>query len=306
MPQPLASEFYKQMLDHLAEGVYFVDAERRVLYWNRAAEEITGYRGEELVGRFCYDNILDHVDGEMCSLCKGECPLDRCMRTGEPIETRVFLARKQGDRIPVAVKVVPIKGEKGEVLGAVEVFSDATDTVEIEQLNEDLQRLIRIDPLTQVPNRRAMMEALEREHQRFRRYGTPFSLVFVDIDHFKRVNDTFGHMAGDKALQWMVRQLVENLRRADLVGRFGGEEFIVLLSATKLEAAGRMAEHIRSRLAEGTCPATGEVLTASFGVATMCPEDTVESLLARADSALYRSKDQGRNRVTLAVAEGGE
>lgn len=300
MNADLTPEFYKQMLDHLTEGVYFVDNQRRILYWNLAAEMITGYRKEEVVGRCCSDNILDHVNGDQCSLCLGGCPLEKCLRVGLPIETRVFLSRKQGDRIPVNVKVVPIRGEAGVVIGAVEVFSDATGEVEVEQLNEDLQRLIRIDPLTQIPNRRAMMEALEREYQRFERYGTPFSVVFADIDHFKRINDTCGHLVGDRALQWFSRHLVRNLRRADLVGRYGGEEFVILLTATRAESANRIAEQLRSTLAGLSFPETGNAITASFGVATIGPEETVESLLNRADGALYRAKKEGRNRVMVA------
>lgn len=294
----LAPEFYKQMLDHLGEGVYFVDRDRRILYWNGEAESISGYSAGEVLHSFCYMNILDHVDEQMNSLCTTRCPLLRAMETGKGVEGRVFLRHKSGNRVPVDVKVAPVRDGRGEIVGAVEVFSDATSAVQVEKLNESLRQLIHIDPLTRIPNRLALIEALEREFQRFRRYGTVFSVIFADIDHFKGVNDTFGHAAGDGALQWFARKVRSFLRKADLVGRYGGEEFLILLPATEAGAAAHTAEQLRTHLSAGSCPYTESVITASFGVTGVGPEDSVQSLVDRADAALYVSKRQGRNRVT--------
>lgn len=294
----LAPEFYKQLLDHLREGVYFVDRERRILYWNSEAEAISGYTAGEVLHSFCYSNILDHVDEQMNPLCTGRCPLSHAMETGKAVEARVFLRHKGGHRVPVDIKVAPVRNGEGAVVGAVEVFSDATPAVQIEKVNEDLRQLIHIDPLTRIPNRRALMEALEREFQRFGRYGTVFSVIFIDIDHFKAVNDTFGHAAGDGTLQWFARRMGTSLRKSDMVGRYGGEEFVVLLPATEAEAAGQTAEHLRKHLSAAPCPYTETIITASFGVTEVRSSDSFNSLVERADAALYVSKRQGRNRVT--------
>jgi diguanylate cyclase (GGDEF)-like protein len=191
-----------------------------------------------------------------------------------------------------------VRNVEGEIVGAVEVFSDATHAVQIEKLNESLRQLIHVDPLTRIPNRLALIESLEREFQRYRRYGTVFSVVFADIDHFKKVNDTFGHAAGDGALQWFARKISTSLRKADLVGRYGGEEFLVILPATDAQAATQTAEHLRAHLAAAPCPYTESTITASFGVTAVNSGDRIESLIDRADAALYVSKRQGRNRVT--------
>ena len=291
--------FYKHLLDHLAEGVYFVDRERRILYWNRGAEAISGYAAEDVIGTRCSDAILEHVDDCMTFLCKGNCPLARAIDSGQPVEKRVFLLHKEGHRIPVDVKVAPVRDEKGEIAGAVEVFSDATAVVQVEKLNRELQKLIHVDPLTRVPNRRALMAALEREFLRFNRYATPISVIFADIDHFKKVNDTLGHTAGDGALQWVARKLSTSVRKTDMVGRYGGEEFVILLPATPPEAAVVTAEHMRAQISTSPCPYTESVITISFGVTAARSGDNISSLLDRADAALYTSKREGRNRVSL-------
>jgi diguanylate cyclase (GGDEF)-like protein/PAS domain S-box-containing protein len=295
----LDDKIYKQMLDHLAEAVYFVDTRRRILYWNRAAEVLTGYAADEVVGHFCFENILKHVDEQMVPLCEGRCPLVHAVETGQAVEKRVFLSHRKGHRVPVNVKVIPITSDGGTIIGAVELFSDASAFLEVEQLNVSLQNLIRIDPLTQLPNRRAVMEALEHEYQRYLRYSTPLSLIFADVDHFKKVNDTFGHPVGDRALQWVGRNLKMAVRKADVVGRFGGEEFMILLAATDSPPAFRIAEHLRAHLAGLVFPGTGSTITVSLGVTAVHPGDSLDSLLDRVDTAMYRSKEMGRNRVTV-------
>jgi len=293
------SDFHKQVLDHLAEGVYFVDAERRILYWNQAAEQISGFSASEVIGSRCYNQILNHVDDQLRPLCLEHCPLTKAMQNQQTACERAFLHHKNGHRVPVNIKVNPVINVAGEVIGAVEIFSDATPFLELESLNGELQRMIRIDPLTRVPNRTAFFEALQQELLRFRRYGTPFAIIFTDIDFFKEVNDRFGHKAGDRTLQWFARELQNGLRKVDTISRYGGEEFLMLLPATSAVAACSTAEKLRSQIAAGPCPETGEVLTASFGVASVEPEDDLETMVERADRALYRSKKGGRNRVTF-------
>jgi len=181
--------FYKQMLDHLAEGVYFVDRERRILYWNPAAERLTGFSAEAMTGCYCNKGELNHVDANLNPLCTGCCPLTRAMDTGTTVSERAFLHHRNGHRLPVNIKAQAITNATGEVIGAVEIFSDATSYLQLENLNEKLQKQIRIDPLTGVPNRRAFLEVVEDELERFQRYGDPFSVIFTDIDFFKEVND---------------------------------------------------------------------------------------------------------------------
>ncbi|MCC7195744.1 MAG: diguanylate cyclase [Gemmatimonadaceae bacterium] len=167
--------------------------------------------------------------------------------------------------------------------------------------NTRLEVLARTDPLTQVLNRRALTMQLVAEMDRARRYGTDISVLMVDLDHFKRVNDTMGHLVGDDVLRELARLLQQSVRSVDFVARYGGEEFVAVLPETALAGAVVFAERLRERIAATKfVPAHGGVyLTASIGVASYpAPEiHTVDDMIARADEALYRAKEQGRNRV---------
>jgi two-component system cell cycle response regulator len=167
--------------------------------------------------------------------------------------------------------------------------------------NERLEVLALTDSLTQTLNRRALMDRLDSELDRARRYSLTLSLLMVDLDHFKAVNDSFGHLAGDEALRGVARVLQREARSVDVVARYGGEEFVVILPETGEDGAVKVAERIRARVAEqaseGLVPMPA--VTVSVGVATVLSTQiqAPEELIALADEALYRAKAQGRNRV---------
>lgn len=170
---------------------------------------------------------------------------------------------------------------------------------ELEQQLERLEELSLTDPLTGVRNRRALIESVGMELNRSSRSGSPTSLVLVDIDHFKRVNDDFGHPAGDATLQAVAQILSDRGRSSDIVARYGGEEFAVILPSTPPDGAAVVAERLRAAVEQATWP--HRPITASLGVATSVDGDTVDGLLQRADQALYASKRAGRNRVSAAA-----
>lgn len=177
-------------------------------------------------------------------------------------------------------------------------------TEELERANEQLKAISLTDGLTQVANRRRFDEKLQAEWLRARRHQSPLSLLLLDIDHFKRVNDELGHLVGDDCLVSLAQLCAGELQRAgDLLARYGGEEFSVLLPSTSEEGAGRVAERLRMAIArtpvyptDGGAPVN---LTVSIGVATLIPTDGGEpaELIQRADEALYAAKNAGRNRV---------
>jgi len=179
----------------------------------------------------------------------------------------------------------------------------ATD--ELRKQKEAAEMAARIDPLTGARNRRAFTEAAEIELQRALRYGTPLSLIMIDLDHFKSINDTYGHATGDAVLASFARSVAQEVREVDVVGRYGGEEFVVLLPNTEVTEALRVAERMRLAVAGTELQVQGQVLryTASFGVAALdARELNLGPFIARADAALYQAKRAGRNRVELAPA----
>jgi two-component system cell cycle response regulator len=199
---------------------------------------------------------------------------------------------------------------RGLDLGAVDYITKPFDDFELRARvraairTKELQDLLiehaHIDPLTGIPNRRALTDRLRMEWARIQRHGGELSFIMADIDHFKRVNDTYGHSTGDKALQEVARTIARQCRKSDLAARYGGEEFAIVVPNEGLSGAVHLAERCRQEIEKINLPAKGEPIcpTASFGVADAVGLSSAESLVDRADQALYRAKAAGRNRVT--------
>lgn len=210
-------------------------------------------------------------------------PLDRLARGARQVA---------GGDLAVALPVVG----GGEAAYVTEVFNDMV--TRLKQGREELERLSRTDGLTGLPNRRHLMETLEKEARRATRNALPFTLLMIDVDHFKRYNDAFGHLAGDDVLKRLAGVLLAVVRTADYAARYGGEEFTVVLPETPLDGALEVAERIRERMAEEAFGTNGSKVTLSIGLGEF-PTDgaTPEAVIAGADSALYRAKEHGRNCV---------
>jgi diguanylate cyclase (GGDEF)-like protein len=170
--------------------------------------------------------------------------------------------------------------------------------LQLKQANEKLGRLAATDPLTGIYNRLKFNAELDLEMDRARRYQVPLCLIMFDLDYFKRINDTHGHQAGDQVLKKIADLVSANIRSTDSFGRWGGEEFMVLVTHKNLEAAAYIAEKLRELVAAFAFGGDLHV-TSSFGVTQLRPDDTLEVFTNRADEALYRAKQQGRNRVEV-------
>jgi len=184
-----------------------------------------------------------------------------------------------------------------ELENELEQAKNETETLKNNLQQQKLRELT--DPLTKLPNRQAYNERLHQEFKRFERYNTPLSLIIGDIDLFKKINDSHGHIVGDAALKDTSRILQKSIRATDFVARFGGEEFVIIMPETNMTAATKATNKIRlaiqqNQIAEGSVQLN---LTMSFGVATFTAEDTTKAVLERADKALYRAKSKGRNLV---------
>jgi diguanylate cyclase (GGDEF)-like protein/PAS domain S-box-containing protein len=300
---PEEENFYKDIVDNLYDGVYFVNRERVITYWNKGAERITGYAAAQVIGSSCRDNLLNHVTAAGLHLCRDRCPLAACMEDGKTREADVFLHHADGHRVPVLVRVAPLRDAQGNIIGAVETFSSDMGANAIRQELRELRRRVHTDKLTGIGNRRYLERRLraviaERRHDADMSAG----LLFMDIDHFKRLNDTYGHDVGDSALRMVAATLRHNLRSSDVVGRWGGEEFLALLyDVPSREALQSIAEKMRalvecSRL---DLAAVSVSVTISVGATLFLPTDTTASAVRRADVLMYQSKQAGRNQVSV-------
>ncbi|PIE70037.1 MAG: sensor domain-containing diguanylate cyclase [Deltaproteobacteria bacterium] len=294
--------FYEVILDNLFDGVYYLDTNRIITYWNKSAERISGYSREEVIGRKCTDNILRHMTDNGTELCLGGCPAVQTLQDGKMREEDVFLYHKEGYRVPVSVRVSPIRDASGTIIGAVEIFSINEKRIAILKEVEFLKTAMLIDTLTGIGNRKHAEMILNTKLAALKTSGTPFGVLFLDIDHFKRVNDTYGHNAGDRMLRMVAQTIANTIRSMDVVCRWGGEEFIVIIPEVNLQIMGKIAERIRFLVSERWIT-EGEnqvKVTVSIGGVLAEASDASDTIVQKADAQMYLSKAAGRNCVTIA------
>jgi diguanylate cyclase (GGDEF)-like protein/PAS domain S-box-containing protein len=298
----LSPKFYETLLDNLYDGVYFVNRERQITFWNKAAERITGFSKAEVLGKRCADNLLRHVDNHGNSLCQGGCPLSFTLGDGQLRSASVFLHHKNGCRLPVAVGVAPITDHQQKIIGAVEIFRDNSATIAALEHLKELEDLVYLDALTRIANRAYLETFIVARFNEMQRLGWPFGVIFVDVDYFKGVNDTFGHQAGDLILQMVAQTLLKNCRSFDLVGRWGGDEFVCVMSNLKdADQIVVIAERLRALVESSwvSLPDCSLHVTISLGLTLARIQDTPETLIQRADDLMYRSKAAGCNLLTF-------
>ncbi len=299
MEQSVDEQFFHDLLSQLDEGVYFVDTQRCISYWNTGAEKISGYSAEEMLGSNCAYNALMHVDDEGKHICHDRCPLKTTMADGESREVNLYLRHKEGHRVPVTVRTSTLRDEHGRVIGGIEVFShNPQKQTELERI-EELERLTFRDSLTGVANRRHLQATLESRFAEFQRNNSPFGLILVDVDQFQHFNDRHGYEIGDRVLQMVAKTLSTNCGPYDSVGRWDGEEFLVIATNVALDELVTLAEQLRSLIAGSNLiiDNRGLRITVSAGVTIIKPEDDVESLIQRVATLLEKCKQDGRNRV---------
>ena len=301
---------YKEMLENMDIGVYFVDSSSQITFWNKGAEEISGFTKEEVVGKFCHDDILSHVDEKGNKICVLGCPLKATVEDGRVREVVVYLHHKEGYRVRIRVKSFPLY-INNKLVGAGEVFERLIGNELNKELHElctdiscsveELKILALYDKLTDLPNRRYLESILESRFMEFEKLHLTFGILFMDIDDFRNFNNTYGHDMGDKVLKVAANTFMSAIRKTDFIGRWGGEEFIgifPMVSKIELEA---IAEKIRV-LIENSVLRVGDKkysITVSIGGTITHAWDDINSLIKRADEKMYISKNAGKNQVTI-------
>lgn len=298
---------YLYLLESLYDGFYLVDSDLRFVVWNHGAEELLGYRTQDLLGRGWSSRLLNYADESEQLLADNACPLNRVLSDGKSVSARHKLKHADGKWVEIETLSVPVRDQHGHVHGVVEIFRDVARTNRQPQEYRDLRMAASRDALTGVANRGELESQLTSLVARSSRgeISEPFSVIFADVDHFKQVNDRFGHAVGDEVLIEIARLLQSETYSGELVGRYGGEEFVIVCPATTMEQAIARAERIRSAVTRLQIRSLeGSRLTSSFGVSQFEAGDNVASLLHRADMALYAAKHGGRNRTHHLTSEG--
>ena len=295
-----SSAFYEKLLDNMNDGVSFLGKDRKITYWNDAAAGLTGYAASEVIGKLCGDSMMACVDEAGKDLCHSDCPVDSVLQDGTPRESEVLFRHKEGYRVPVSVRVLPIRNSTGSIVGAVEVFSDSTVRLKFDKRVTELEQLAFRDALTGLPNRRYMDLKVEQALQDHLRVGRLCSVLMFDLDNFKNVNDTHGHEIGDMLLKAIAESVSRGLRPADIVGRWGGDEFLVLAPDIDALTLGDLAERCRVLIAESSCEAglSRTSVTGSVGATVLIHSDNANSVIGRADELMYQSKHSGGDKTT--------
>ena len=299
---PTDPELFRALLDHVSDAVYIAGHDRRVLYCNKAATELTGYQAEEILGKSCSDNGHCPIGHNGRSVCEEGCLLSESLRDGSARRTKAFLVHKHGRRIPASVTVQPIAAADGSIIGVVQIFKDQSQREASRRKVEAMERLAFIDPLTQMPNRRSLEMSLEGALLAYRVNKTPFGALLFDLDKLKSINDSYGHANGDYALCQAAKILSGAVRPTDTVGRWGGDEFLAILPGVSTGVLRQLAERCGNNVARDSYFTIDEQLVSvsvSVGGTVVCAQDNAATLIARADDLLYQSKAAGRNRVTM-------
>lgn len=288
----------EQLMASLGEGVFGIDRQGRLTLINRAAMDLLGHESEQdLLGLNAHELMhARHPDGSHYP--EAECPINDVMQTDEPLEAwRDTFFRADGQPLSVESYATPLHGVFGETEGVVVIFRDISDQLALEA---GLEHAANHDRLTGAFNRHFFDRLVEKECARSARQGEPLSLLILDIDHFKRINDDHGHLAGDEVLRQLVQHITARIREADVLTRWGGEEFALLLPDTSLEGARTVAESLRASVAAETFGSGLPRLTVSAGGTRFDPDESPKAAFRRADQALYQAKQSGRNRVCMA------
>lgn len=294
---------YETLLENLFEGAYVVDSKRKIVYWNKGAEEITGYSKDEVLEFHCYNNILKHITSDGTELCFSGCPLHNTLQTGDISTGDVFLSHKQGYRVPVSVKAFPIYADDDtSIIGSVEIFTDRRFRESHFVENKRLQELVITDELTGIYNRRYLEYQFKNFISESREFEQAFGILFFDIDLFKNVNDIYGHNVGDEVLKVVASTVHSNIRGKDIFGRWGGEEFILLSHIKSKKALLNLADKLRTLIEKSNYKIKDKEwikVTASIGGAMFENDSNMKDLIKKADENMYISKQTGRNKSTI-------
>jgi diguanylate cyclase (GGDEF)-like protein/PAS domain S-box-containing protein len=290
----------------MSDAVVFLDNTGRIMLWNRGAERLTGISAHSVNQQLWQPSLVKLQDEQGRIVRDEDCPVSAAIHTGVQWIRRFVVAGRGGREVSVNAHAVPVVGSDAMIHGLTLLMHDVSPEISLEQRCRSLHELATKDPLTQVANR----AEFDRVHELFvaahRESDRPCALIMADIDRFKKVNDTYGHQAGDAVIQTFARLLQNACHPGDLVARYGGEEFVMLCADCDNTTAARRAEETRLQLSETRQAAIdGNSATASFGVTEIQPGDTTDTMLRRADRALMMSKQTGRNRVTQ-LGSGGD
>ncbi len=292
---------YLYSLESMYDGFYLVDSDLKFRIWNTGLERMLGQPASKMLGQNWTSRQVEFADKQTRVLSENSHPLREVIKSGRAQTAQLQMRRVDGQWINVEVMSVPLIDHDGSLQGVAEIFRDLSQDRRRRREDKDLRKQATRDSLTGVYNRGELERTLESLLADFNREPDPepMSLIFLDVDNFKRINDTYLHLTGDQVLIGLAKLLQGETYSGEIIGRFGGEEFIILCPSTDLEQAAAKAERLRVSISGAMLSTIKELkVTVSFGVTQFEQGDTVEDIFRRSDKAMFTSKEKGRNRTT--------
>lgn len=275
-------------IDSLDVGIYLVDQHRKIVYWNRGAERISGYLRQDVTGRFCRDDILVHSDENEAVLCSTDCVLAGCMRDGQAREATMYLRHRAGHRVPVHVRAVPLRNEDDVIIGAAEIFEERRLIPRSERRQNTLAKHCCLDEVTELPKRELMLSYLRGQLELFVVHGLPFCTVLIQLDRMQLFQAAHGHEAVRSITQVVAHTMREVLRSTDFLGRWEGDQFLAILPCCSESFVEKIAHRLKATVSGSGIHWWGDRLSIEVLVAStsVMQGDTVESVIERMTSRL--------------------
>lgn len=275
--------FGLDFLDYLEEGIYILDPDRKILFWNRAAEKITGYAKEEVIGSSCMDNILIHVDNRGRCLCKENCPVVEVFADGKCKEDLLYLHHKEGYRLPVSVKAIPIQNERGEITSVIEIFSDRS--LQIDELpNVEMKKEPSfVDPVTGFFTQNHLKLKLKSMHAEAAALGNKYGVILINFQNYQTILARHGCDCIDRALRSIAKTLRSLSRASYLLCRWNHDTFLVAIPNSASNAIQLMSAHYQYIVNTAKAPVGDRQVSILVEATYIIPqnEDSFESVVAQ-------------------------
>ena len=296
-----AKTFFNVLLNQVHDGVYCLDKDRRVVFWGKGAEMATGFEHGDVLGKQCPEDLTLFVDHEDKPIEPEKCPIIATLKDGTIRSAELYLRHKDGYRLPVSLRVIPVIREDGEVIGAAEVFTDMSPKVTLPMNIADLERQGLVDTETGIPGRKFLDVHLPARLEEYQKYGLSFGLVYADVDNYNKLLERYGRFNAAKVLRMIARTFHKNIRYFDIVGRWEAEEFLILFLNIDESRLDMVANKLRLLVAESYISVETGTLgaTVSMGACLVQRYDSVDGLVKRAEQLMMHSKWRGRNKVSM-------
>jgi diguanylate cyclase (GGDEF)-like protein/PAS domain S-box-containing protein len=290
-------EFLRAILDSIQDGVYFVDRERRITFWNSGAEELTGYPRHEVVGRPCPESLLRHCTPDGVELCETACPLQAALGDGHPREAFVTLRHRSGHRVPVRVRATAVRDAGGVIVGAAEVFEEHGFPPAGARQARTLESLHLVDTLTGLANHEMISTKLAERVAQLVRCGIPFGVLLIDIDQLQHINRNFGRDAGDGILRMAAHTLAKGVVAQHLLGRWDEDQFLAIVDNCDADMLASTAERLCAMVGKSSIEWWGRPVRVTVSIAGVVAraEDDEATIPARAAALLPATQQAGGN-----------